>query len=64
METKSMEIRVTDLRVILERLCGSETLKARIKELHANDVVKLEVSTRQRLRVSIRSTGEIMEFGK
>ena len=60
MKSEPMEIEVAILRVILDRLCGTE----KIKELDANDTVKLEVLSRRRLRVSVRSTGEIIEIGK
>ena len=60
MKSEPVEIQVASLRVILKRLYGSET----IKEWDANDMVKLEVLSRQRLRVTNRTTGEIIEIGK
>lgn len=59
MKSEPVEIRVGTLRVILERLCGLK----KMKELYANDTVKLEVLTKRRLKVSVRSTGETWEIG-
>ena len=58
MKSEPVEIRVGTLRVILER-CKLEKLN----ELYANDMVKLEVLSKRRLRVSVRSTGETWEIG-
>jgi hypothetical protein len=63
-KSEPIEIRFADLWVILERLCGSDTMKRKRKELSANDMVRLEVLARRRLRVTIRATGEIFEMGK
>jgi hypothetical protein len=54
-----MEIQVADLRMIIKRLYGLE----KMKELYSNDMVKLEVLPRRRLRLTIRRTGEIIEIG-
>ena len=64
MKREPVEIRFADLRVILERLCGSTVMKEKIKELSANNIVKLEVLTKRRLRLTICATGEIIEWGK
>jgi hypothetical protein len=59
-----LEIRVGFLRVILDRLRGSQAVKKTIKELRANDIVRLEVLTGRVLRITIRNTGEIIEIGQ
>ena len=64
MKSEPVEIRVGTLRVILDRLCGSEAIRKTMKELYADDMVKLEVLTRRHLRVTIHTTGEIIEIGK
>lgn len=64
MKREPLEIRFADLKVILERLCGSSVIKEKTKELSANDMVKIEVLNRRRLRLTIRATGEIIEWGK
>jgi len=59
-----LEIRVGFLRVIVDRLGGSQAVKKTIKELRANDIVRLEVLTGRVLRMTIRNTGETIEIGK
>ena len=64
MKSEQVKIQVATLRVILEKLCGSETIKERMKELYANDMLKLKALPRGRLQITIPATGEIIEIGK
>jgi hypothetical protein len=63
-KSEPVKIQVATLRVILEKLCGSETIKERMKELYANDMLKLKALPRGRLQITIPATGEIIEIGK
>jgi hypothetical protein len=59
MKSEPVEIQIRTLRVILKRLYNSET----IKEWDTKDIARLEVLSRQRLRITNRTTGEVIEIG-
>ena len=56
MRSEPVKIRVGTLRVILKKLSAGS-----IKELYADDMVTLEVLSKQRLRLTNHRTGEISE---